>query len=416
MLLGCGNVKRVVSLTILIIIVVLGLQFLVTKFTKNYTNKYDIYVDDNKFSIVETYLKDNDDSYDIEISDGTNTFYYVIANSFNKQKKIITNIEYFKNGEDICIYPVLKDNTSSYIECISNGSLYSGYTYSNQDFIQNIINSLKEKGYTFDEASDSTTKQYGSISLYTNNLKETDKIVMWQYKGIYVLDNDSESSVMNLSFDKYENKLGTLVDKYYIMPDYTNSSVLEFSSITVVDLSNMKQFKIYLDYTLSSNTYVNGVIDNKLYYTDPSNLLQVEVNPKNKNSRLIGSNDIGGQNYINGNWENANIYDFTTNEIKFTNIPDFSYSYREIVDGKSSYYYYTSDGDIYQLIKGHLDNPILIYKASNLNNFRAVGSDIYYVVDNTLYYFNIVNGSVPILISNDLIYNTANRISVYRNK
>ena len=66
-------------------------------------------------------------------------------------------------------------------------------------------NTLKEKGYTFNDSNDSNTKQYGSISLYTNNLKDTDKIVLWQYKGIYVLTATEEKNAMNLNFDKFNH-------------------------------------------------------------------------------------------------------------------------------------------------------------------------------------------------------------------
>lgn len=408
--------KRVISLTVLIIVVLFGVQFIINMFTKSHVYKYVVSNNDLKLNITENYIKENQDSYTIEINDGTNTFYYAIANSFNKQKKIITNIEYYKDGENTCIYPVLKDNIASYIECISNGNLYSGNAYPNQGFINEIKADLKVKGYSLYEIdTDSKAKGYSSMIVNSKYLNDYDSIISWQYKGILVTNNNTQNTIMNNTFDKYDNKLGTLAGKYYVMPDYTNSNVLEFYSVTVVDLTTLKQYKLDLESVLSSNTYLNGVINGKIYYTDPSNLLQVEIDPKHKKAEVIGSNDLGGKNYVDGKWIDANIYDFATSEIKFDNIPEINYQYTSIVDGGASYYF-TNGNEIYQLFKEHLDKPILMYRSSGVNNLIAINDEVFYVSNNTMYYLSNEKGNLPILVYNDLIYNTNNRVAIYRNK
>ncbi len=407
--------KRVISLTVLIIIVIFGSQFIINMFSKSHSCSY-ILGTDIKFNINESYIKENQDSYTIEINDGTNSFYYIVANDFNKQKKIITNIEYYKDGDNMCIYPVLKDNIPSYIECISGGKLYSGNSYSNQDFINSIKNDLKEKKYTlYEKNEDPNSKSYNNLVINTNYLNDYDKIITWQYKGILVTNKNNQNSIMNNTFDKYDNKLGTLVGKYYVMPNYTNKNVLEFYSITVVDLTTYKQHKLELGFVLSSNTYFNGIINGKVYYTDPANLIQVEIDPKHKKVNLIGNVDLGGKNYVDGKWENANIYDFASNEIKFDDIKDINYEYDNIVDGGASYYF-TNGNEIYQLPKTHLDKPILMFRANNINNLQAINDEVFYVSNNTMYYLSNVKGNLPILVYNDLIYNTNNRVTVYRNK
>lgn len=408
--------KRVISLTVLIIVVLFGSQIVINMFTNSHAYKYVIGNNDLKFNISENYVKENQDSYSIEITNGNNTFYYAIFNDFNKQKKIITNVEYYKDGENICIYPVLKDNIPSYIECISDGSLYSGNMYSNQGFINEIKSDLKTKGYTLYEIDEnSKSKPYSSMLVNTNYLNSYDSIVSWQYKGILVTNNKAQTKVLNNTFDKYDNKLGTLSGKYYVMPDYTNSNVLEFYSVTIVDLNSFKQQKLELGHALSSDTYLNGVVNGKIYYTDPSNLIQLEIDPKHKKVKLIGSNDLGGKKYANGKWEDANIYDFTNSEIKFNDIPQINYQYTSIVDGGACYYF-TNGNEIYQLFKEHLDKPILIHRTNGINNLNAVNDEVFYVSGNTMYYLSNVKGNLPILIYNDLIYNTNNRVTIYRNK
>ena len=405
--------KKVFSLVLLIIVVILSIEFIITKLTKTYTNNYKLYVDKEEFDITEKYLKDNGDTYDIEIKNGNHSFYYAIDNNFNKQKKIINKIEFFKNNDDLCIYPVLKNKEPSYIMCSSNGNLYSSYTYGDQGYINNVINTLQEKGYKFDKVGNEKTNKFGTTTVYPENIRNNDYITLWQYKGIYVISNKTQRSVVVLPFDKYENKLGYLVDKYYIIPDYTNSNVLEFSSVKVINILTLKQFTINLKYILSSSTYINGVVDGKLYYTDPSNLLQISVDPKSEKVELVGDVDKGGKLY-NGKWENANIYDFTNSEIQFKNTISIDNEYKDIKESASSYYYYTNDGSIYQALKNHTDKPILIYRASGINNLNVINNDIYYIVNDTLYNFNIINGINKLISDNDLIYNNYNRISVYR--
>ena len=404
--------KRSISLIILLFIVFLGIELAVTKFMKKYTNTYDIYNGDIKLSIKESYLKNNGDNYNIEINDGNNTFIYLIKNTFNKQKKIISDINYYKDGDNVCIYPILKDNSGTYIECMSNGNLYSGYTYSNQGFIESIKNDLNSKGYNTNNDIDLGSKSYSGMELYVNNIKDTDTVAVWQYKGINIFNKERQNGVMTLGFDKYENKLGTLVGKYYVIPGYTNSNVLEFSYVNVIDITNLKEFKIELYVILSSNTYVNGIVNGKLYYTDPSSLQQVEVNPSKKSAKLIGTVDLGGKTY-DGEWKDVNIYDLANNEVKFIDTRNINYSYKIIKEGKGCYYFYKDNG-IYQVVKGYLDKPILVYNISDINNLNVAGNSAYYVVDDTLYELDLSKGVIPILKGKDLIYNTNNRISVYR--
>ena len=55
-----------------------------------------------------------------------------------------------------------------------------------------------------------------------------------------------------------------------------------------------------------------------------------------------------------------------------------------------------------------------MFRQSEFNNFNVVGNDIFYVVGNTVYSYTEQNGIVKILENNDIIYNTNNRVSIYR--
>ena len=408
--------KKTISIIALLVILFLLIEFLVTRFTSSHSITYTIKSNDIEFNLDEKYSKKEDDTYSISISYDKYVFNYLVSNNYNKQKKIVDNIEYFKDGDNICVYPILKDKQEVYILCSDGNNIYSSYVYPNQNFINEIKNKLIEKKYlSVKEPKVEETTTYDSSTIYLNNMNDSDKILYWKYKGIDVFSKNKQTNVSVLEFDKYDNKVGYLAGNYYLIPNYRNQKVLEFSSVTAINLKNLDRKEIDLDMILSSDTYVNGVVDDKLYYTDPSNLLQVEVKPSNSNVRLIGDSSMGGQMY-DGQWKDRNIYDFKSSEIKFRNNIDTGISYIDILEGTGSYYFYTSDGKLYQVLKEHTDKPILLYQTQGLTNFNVVGNDIYYVTGSNVYNFNIFDGSRVVMTNNDLNYNNTNRIHVYRNK
>lgn len=408
--------KRAVSILILLTLLLFIFEFGVIYLKKGHEVSYQVFYQDKVFNVTEIYQKNNGNTYDIKIENDNNVFYYSFENKYNKQKKIIDKIEYFNEDNNICIYPVLINNENSYIECISNNKLYTATSYSNQNYITNIKKILEEKGYPLTKISDTKTiNEFNNTIIYKNNLLANDTINLWSYKGINVINSEKEKQQLILPFDKYENNHGILVDKYYIIPKYFSNRVLEFSSIFIIDVTTNILKTLDLGYTLSSKTYINGIVDNKLYYTDPSNLLQIEINPAKSNIRLIGNKEIGGQLY-NGNWNNANIYDFASNKIKFEvdNNEIKKFDHVEYVDSNNSYYFYNNKSEVYQVSKNYLDKPVLLFKTNDINNFEVIDNTIYFISSDTLYYYNNTDGIIPVLKNNDLKYNKTNRVEIYR--
>lgn len=410
--------KRVISILILIILLFFVFQWGFTFFKKEHEVSYKVFVGDEVFEINEIYQKELGDTYDIVIKNGNNTYSYLIDNKYNKQKKIIKEIKYYNENNNSCLYPILESGEGTYIECVKDGKIYTANSFPDQNFVATIKTNLTEQGYlNVTDIDFSKTKTIGKSTFYSNALIETDIITVWNYKGIDIIKPENSAARASLSFDKYENKHGYLVGKYYVVPNYLNSRVSEFSSVTIINIESKETEKLELNYTLSSNTYINGVIDQKLYYTDPSNLLQIEINPAKKHVRLIGSKELGGQLY-QGNWENANIYDFVTKKLLFNEkLPSEvteKYTYQQIIESDMNYYFYNNSGEVYRVSKNHLDMPVLLFKMGNLNNFKVVENTVYFVLNDTLYYFEEGKEITPVLKNNELRYNTVNRIDIYR--
>lgn len=378
---------------------------------------YSIYANNITFEVEETYQKDKIDTYDILIKYGDNHYSYLLTNNFHKQKKIITKIEYYQDNDYQCIYPVLENQQGTYLQCRLNGNLYTETSFPDQDYIQKVKNDLQEKGYFFTQNSiKDNSITMGNSVVYKGNLLENDIITLWNYKGIDIIDSSKFETRNVLSFDKYENNQGYLVGKYYIIPNYSNSRVLEFSSIILVDIETNKMDTLELGYTLSKDTYINGIVHQKLYLTDPTNLLQIEIYPNKRVSRLIGSKDLGGQ-IFRGNWENINIYNLAKEYIAFHDTISeeitAKYVYTQLLEERM-YYYIIKNNEVYRVSKSHLDIPVFLFNSNGLSNIKVVDNTVYFVSDNTLFYYQEGIGIIPILKNNELRYNTENRIDVYR--
>lgn len=404
--------KKTISILIIFILLFLIFELVTNSFKTGHVVNYSIYSNQDKFDVEEVYDKKNGDNYQIKINYNSNTFIYTFDNTFNKQKNIIKNIIFNKDDNNICIYPVLSNDTNSYIECISSNQIYSEYSYPNQEFVKKFKQQLiNDKYVVLDTVTDSIRK-YNNSTIYSSNLLKDDYVILWNYKGIQVTSKETDTIKNIYGFDKYDNNLGILVGKHYIVPIYNSSKVLEFNSVSIINVLSLDVTKVELGTTLSSSTYINGVVDDKIYYMDPSNVVQVELSPNTKKARVVGNKDINAQMY-DGKWSTTNIYDMVNKKIYFKTASNVPFKYTYIDESSNSYYYYDNN-NIYQVSKKYLDKPILLFSQSNLNNFNVVDNTIYYIVGDTVYYFSLNSGVKPIIKNNDLRYNSNNRLSVFR--
>ena len=114
--------------------------------------------------------------------------------------------------------------------------------------------------------------------------------------------------------DTYVNDLGILVDNYYIIPNYDQK--LEFDTIFIFNIKNNRKKTMKLKYKISKDSYINGVVDNKVYIFDKDNLFQYEINPKKGKIREVG-NKKDECLYYDGTWHKISAYDLRDEDIIF---------------------------------------------------------------------------------------------------
>lgn len=414
------EVKRALSVCILLLLLFFIAQYAIVYFKQDHEASYQISKDELTFDIQEFYNKNNNDTYYIHITTGDYQFGYTVKNNFNKRKQIIEDIELINRDGTMCIFPVFgEEHNDQNIECSSGGVLYSYEAQKTSPVAQELVNALKEKGYqnpSWQEPT-ATGEKTTTSTVYKDNLLDNDYITIWNYQTLEIIKKNDALEQKLSSYEKYENTHGTLVGKYYIIPVYYNQNVFDFQELVIYDIVENKTDRLDLERTMSQDTYINGIIDGKLYYMDKDNLVQLEINPAKKQYRVIGNTDLNGQMY-NGSWETVNIYDLV-NEQKFQK--DYS-DIREIAsknpvmtyENETDYYYYTADGNFYRLSKRNLNLPILLFQQLDTKEVIFNQDTFYFLIDNSLYYYNENYGKRLILQNDELRYNDNNRIAVYK--
>lgn len=410
--------KRAISLIVVLFCLIFVVQLGSTFFKSEHDIKYDVTSGDTTFKVEEMYEKKQDNTYDLKIDYNNISYFYTVPNTYNKQKKIIKNIEVYNKNNTICILPILIDDKNLDIECSIDSVLYSYEALKNNSSVLEFVSYLKDKKYTSlaweDEILDEIN--YNNSIIYKNNILSTDSIVLWKYKGIDVITDNNRNTYTLYSYDKYENTHGTVVGKYYVVPSYDGSKVFDFNELSIIDLEKNKQDLIKTDAVINQDTYINGVVDNKLYYFDPDNLTQYEVDPANKKISVFGKTGKSAQ-YYNGKWSTLNVYDFVGTKKQFEiEVPQeiSKYNPKKVFSTNTGYYFITSDNSFYRVARNHFDNPILLWKIDGIKEIQVVGDTIYFIKGDTIYYYNNDNGIRRVIKNNELNYNYTNIYGVYR--
>lgn len=387
-------------------------QFGITLFKNKHSVDYELKVGKKKISIHEEYSKEkSEDYYFFRAQVDDMKFVFDRENDFNKQKKVIDDIQLYQKDEVTCIVPIyIKKNDNPDIFCNVGKKQYSYDSIKDKYHLEAFTNTISN----FDNTKyiESTNKSYVAGSdTYKDNMYENELLIIYDYSDLVKVTKPSYDIYRFATYDIYHNELGTLIGKYYILPKYENKP--EYSGMTVIDITTTtgKSETIYFDEKISTNVYINGVVDNKLYLFDKSNLVQYEIDPKKKTYRITGDASTGGQ-YYDGEWTTKNIYDFTKQELKFNEKYPIKGNYVKSFETSKYYYYYNSKNEFYKVYKKDLDKPIFLFQFDDMKEISVVEDHIYFIHNDTLYRYDGA-GLKRLLTNKEFIYNSKNIYNVY---
>ncbi len=409
--------KRLFGMLIVLFILYLGIQFVFYWFSEGHDNSYEIVNDKTTFQVNEKSNFNLDiANYTYIVSTDKTNFFFQIFHNYNKSTKVLEKIEYYKDDNYECILPIFKDNMILVDMICKNNEQYNYYfnikdKNKNLDqFVNNI--SIYDVNQFIDDVK---AEEKEGLNVYDANLIKDHHIGINNYKGVYIASQNINSKVYNISlFDKdvYNQKLGQFVDHYYIVPNYNENH--EFHEIEMVDLISLDTFEIVSNKAISFDSYIQGVVDNKIYLFDKDNEIQYEIDPNTKSIVKFSSNEI---KYYDGTWSTMTVSE-AKNEKKFiTNVVDYEdkkYVKVDKVEGVG-YYLYKENKNNYDVYYMNLDKTYSIYLFStqSAENVVYIDNYVYYLMDNTIKVYNDKFGIKNLIEYKELEFNENIKFYVY---
>lgn len=395
------KVKLFILLIFLIILVIFCRKLLLFDVVK-----YQLNIKDNKIEIKENYNKKN---YYIEITTNENIYPFRIYEYLDNKRKIIKNI-YFYNDESIeCVLPIINNNIYVDMMCYKEGVLYDYHTISGEnkkldDYVDSI--DLYNKANFKNEYLE--TKTIGTVKYNEyNNLKKTS--VITTYRGLII--NDKE--IVLFENDVYNNKISAFLNNYYIIANYDGK--YSFKYFYLINIETKEITKLKSKNEISYDSYIQGIVDNKIYLYDKNNEMQYEIDIKSKSIKLI-SNSNYIKYYNNKKWEKI-TKSKANNEIYFNyQTLDNIFSDYDYVKGSNDYYYlFKRDGIYYKLYRVDKNNINIEKFILDVPTTDIYFKDnyLYYIYKNKLYYYSDITGLKTIIENSELEFNDTIKYYIY---
>lgn len=327
---------------------------------------YELTYQVNKFKISEKYDKQNK-KYLIKITNKDNTFEFITYDKYTNKRQLINKIDVENFDNSTCL-KVQSNYLNIYPLCKENNIYISYYAYK-QDNNEKVI------------------KNYENFKVYDFN---NQTFLLWNYHNIVYLNKDKTNKYQILDNDIYNLKLPLAFNNYLLIPNQENE--YSFNTIDVIDIKKNKLKTIKLDKDIYFDSYYLGNIKDKVYIVDRKNEEEYELNIKNGKLTKIKNPKI----YQNGKWEKVSITKLINNNYSFASTPNINYELK--------------DSTLYAKI----DSEQIKVSNRKITSIITTKDDkVYYLSEDTLYYFDLLNGEKKLLTYNEWQFNSNNMIYVF---
>ena len=209
-----------------------------------------------------------------------------------------------------------------------------------------------------------------------------------------------------------------MTDNYYVSINTDLNSGNMYTSFYLYDILNGGKGRVDLDEQISFNMYINGSYDGKFYYTDLNTKKQYALDPDKETVKEVGNvkdgfKSIQGKKLVTvPSKEYLKSNDIWTNDV-VNNVLGNMYGAKEVKKSNDMYYFVTDTGDFYKTDKLNLKNSVLLFHFDSVSEWKVKGDNVMVVSGDTMYYYDDVYGLLPIVTSNEFIYNYKNICDFY---
>ena len=167
--------------------------------------------------------------------------------------------------------------------------------------------------------------------------------------------------------------------------------------------------------SISFDSFIQGIVDSKVYLYDYDNEIQYEIDVYNKKVNVVSNRDYI-KYYVNSKWERLSkskvkrntYFDYSTLDKNFA-------EYGDVKETDDYYYLFTKQDDKYMLYRVNKNNiNIKTYIGIvPTNNIKANKNYFYYIDENKLYYYSDTTGIKTILEDSELEFNETIKYYIY---
>lgn len=362
------------------------------------------YTLDNKYKIKETRYEDN---YYFEIKTKNSLYPFRVYGDLKEKRKIISDILYYKDKNYECILPIFDTKTYTDFLCIKDNIMYDYNNIKNNDL--KLDEFVESSNYYNSSMVNNNSNFKGDNIIKYNNYSIKNVVAITTYNGLQI-----DKYNLNLfNNDIYKNELSIFVNNYYLSANY--NSKYEFNEFYLVDLYDKKLEIIKSKYDISFDSYLQGVVDNKIYLYDIDNESQYEIDINLKKINLISNNKYI-KYYSNNKWSKLNkikankktLFNYDSLDNNFSN-------YDLSVESDNYYYLFEDQGVYYKLYRVDKNNiniaKYLIDVPTTSISFKD--NYLYYIYKDTLYYYSDSTLKLEILKNSELEYNNSIKYYIY---
>lgn len=367
------KLKRSVKIFICLLLLLICLIFLINTLFISHSYSLEYNIDD--YDISENYDK-KEEIYYYEIKNNNHIYNFITSTKYQKEKKLITNITKYEQDDYTCL--VIESNIFEVNPLCSKGDENIDYRLVPEDLELPISNTIEPY-----------ETNYENYYLYNTD----NNILVWQYKGFIYFNKDKIKTFDLFTKDIYDINLAVKINNYLVIPDYEQN--YNFNKLYIINLSNQKIEEWEIDYDISFDSYILGTNNKSIYLVDKKNKIEYEIVPHKKKMRIVASNNKKGIIYNEGKEESISLNSLISSNQSFTY--------------KNNYQYTLQDNTLYL---SYLDTDIKTkISDQKISSIVSINEDnIYYLVEDTLYKYNLYYGEVKLIEYDDWEFNYNNLI------
>ena len=344
--------------------------------TKSYTLNYDL----KEYSISENYDKKKG-LYYFEIEYNGVKYNFINVKKYVRERKLITDVKKYEQDDYVCL--LVRSEYISFNPVCSKDKTVIDYHLIPEDLI------VEMKRIHYSKDINTSYKNYE-----IKNLNQP--VLIWNYKGFDLLSKDKMASIKLFNKDIYNIKLAVIVKDYLFIPDYSEN--YNFNKAYVIDLKKLTKKEWNLDYDISFDSYILGTHEDSIFLVDKKNKTEYELVPYNRKMRIVGTSNKKGIIYNNDKETKISLTKLASEEQSFTN----DQNYKFVIKDKTLYLQYVDSSIKTKISDNDVDK--IVYT----NN-----DTVYYLVKDTLYFYNLTYGEVALITYSEWEFNNDNVIFIH---